>query len=125
GDVAEIALAEIEADIVPQHQEEALGGWLVEAELLFKLRDELRVEALGAAIARGRPARLEALAGHVGARARSKARVCPAGLPRYLGNHLLDGSARRELYHDEGNEHDAEQCRNHEKQAAEDIGAHQ
>src|SRR5690606_24775085 len=94
GDVAEIALAEIEADIVPQHQEEALGGWLVEAELLFKLRDELRVKALGAAIARGRPARLEALAGHVGARACSKARVCPAGLPRYLGNHLLDGSAR-------------------------------
>src|SRR6516162_7402748 len=50
GGVAKIALAEIEPRIVPQHQEKALVGWLVEAELLLQALDEFRVEALGAAV---------------------------------------------------------------------------
>src|SRR4029077_1231991 len=49
-DVAEITLAEIEADVVPQHDSEALIGRLVEAELLFELLDKFRIEALRAAI---------------------------------------------------------------------------
>ena len=49
-DVAEIAVAEIEARIVPQHQAEAFERRLVEAELLFQLGDEFGVEALRAAI---------------------------------------------------------------------------
>src|SRR6201987_3294948 len=39
-DVAEIALAEVEAHIIPQHDEEALIGRLVEAELLLETLDE-------------------------------------------------------------------------------------
>src|SRR5262249_17071531 len=50
GGVAEIALAEIEARIVPQHQEKALIGRFVEAELLLQALDEFRVEALSAAV---------------------------------------------------------------------------
>ena len=49
-DVAKIALAEIEADVVPHHDEKTLVGRLVEAELLFQAFDELRIEALGAAV---------------------------------------------------------------------------
>ncbi len=52
-DVAEVALAEIEARVVPQHQAEALQRRLVEAELLLELLDELRVEPLRAAVFRG------------------------------------------------------------------------
>ena len=37
GNVAEIALAEIEARIIPDHQEEALQRRLVEAELPFEV----------------------------------------------------------------------------------------
>src|SRR5262249_34868646 len=48
--VAEIALAEVEADIVSEHDEEALVGRLVEAELLLQALDELRIEPLRAAI---------------------------------------------------------------------------
>ena len=50
--VAEIALAEIEPQIVPQHQREAFMRRLVEAELLFQLCDKSGVEALRAAILR-------------------------------------------------------------------------
>src|SRR4029077_14903980 len=49
-DVAEIALAEIEAHIVPQHDEEALVSRFVEAELLLEALDEGGVEPLRAAI---------------------------------------------------------------------------
>ncbi len=44
--IAEIALPEIEHGVVPDHQEEAFVRRLVEAELLFQLLDEFRVEAL-------------------------------------------------------------------------------
>src|SRR5262249_59750830 len=61
--VAKIALAEIEAQIVPQHEEEALVGWLVEAELLLQALDEFRVEALRATIFRARRVHRGAAAG--------------------------------------------------------------
>src|SRR5262249_36290562 len=68
GGVAKIALAEIEPRVVPQHQEKALVGRLVEAELLLQALDEFGVEALRAAVfgahrvdgaAAGLPARAE------------------------------------------------------------------
>src|SRR5580700_8073759 len=52
GDVAKIALAEIEARVIAEHDEKALIGRLVEAELLFQALDEFRIEPLGAAIFR-------------------------------------------------------------------------
>src|SRR5690606_8365437 len=50
--VAEEALAEVEAGIVPQHPEEAFQRRLVEAELLFQPGDEFGIEPLCAAISR-------------------------------------------------------------------------
>ena len=41
--VAEIALAEIKAEIIPHEHEEALIGGLVEAELLLEALDKFRV----------------------------------------------------------------------------------
>jgi hypothetical protein len=49
-DVAEVALAEIEQEIVLHHQDEALVRRLVEAELLLEALDEFLVEPLGAPI---------------------------------------------------------------------------
>ena len=48
-----------------------------------------------------------------------------AALAGELGNDLLDRPARSELDDGEGNRHDAEQGRDHQKDAAQDIGAHQ
>jgi len=45
-------VAEVEARIIPQHDEKALIGRLVEAELLFQALDEFGIEALRAAIFR-------------------------------------------------------------------------
>src|SRR5262249_35667222 len=50
--VAEIALAEVEGRVVADHQEETLVGRLVEAELLLKVLDEFRIEALRTAVFR-------------------------------------------------------------------------
>src|SRR3984893_19472578 len=92
--VAEIALAEIEADVIPQHDEEALIGRLVEAELLFQLLDErgveparaavFRVDGVGAGAALHLPARTEIPAGRTGD-ARGRAGVRPGE----LGNEVL------------------------------------
>ena len=49
-DIAEVALAEIKQQVVLQHQEEALVGGLVEAELLLELLDKLRIKTLGATV---------------------------------------------------------------------------
>ena len=53
GPVLEEALAEVEADVAPQHPEEALVRRPVEAELPFELLDELRIEPPGAAVLAG------------------------------------------------------------------------
>ena len=97
-DVAEIALAEIEADIVPQHQAEALERRLVEAELLFELGDEFGVEPLCAAVfGRAFAAFAEARRRRAVAAAAADAVAGVAALAGQLGDDLLDRAARREL----------------------------
>src|SRR4029078_5475625 len=53
-DIAEIALSEVKADVVPEHQRKARVGRLIEAELLFELLDELGIETLRATVLRAR-----------------------------------------------------------------------
>src|SRR5690606_17082605 len=48
-----------------------------------------------------------------------------ATLAGKLRNHALDWTAGGELNHSEGNSHDAEYRRDHQKQTAENISAHQ
>ena len=112
-DVAEIALAEIEAHIVPEHDEEALVGRLVETELLFQALDEFGVEPLGAAVfgvdvelaaALQRAAGAEIAAGGTG-NTRGRAGV-GAGK---LGDDAFDRAAGGELHHDERHQHDPEE----------------
>src|SRR5262249_9125752 len=103
-DVAEIAVTKIEAEVVPQHQAEALIPWLVEAELLLEPLDEFRIEALRAAIARADDVAARLLAGvrplEIAAAARNARgrRHVTAG---QLRDHALDRSAGRELDHGE------------------------
>ena len=103
---------------------------LVEAELHLELLDEVRIEALGAAILRGRGVDLRA-ALHLAARAEVAALAgsrypgaCAGVGAGELGDHPLDRPARRELHHHERNQHDAEQGRDHEQEAADDVGGH-
>jgi hypothetical protein len=126
--VAEKALAEIERGEIPQHQEEALVGGLVEAELLLQAFDEFRIEPLRAAILRGDvgtadrlplPARREIAALRTGD-ARGRAGVGAGN----LRDDLLDRPAGRELHDHERDQHDPEQGRNHEQNAADDVGGH-
>ena len=129
-DVAEIALAEIEADVIPQHDAEALVGRLVEAELLFQLLDEFRIEPLRAAVFRGhrvdaRAALRHAAAAEIAAGRAGNARGRAGIGAGELGDHLLDRPAGRELHHDERHQHDAEHGRDHEQQAADDVGGHE
>ena len=101
---------------------------LVEAELLFQLLDEVLAQSLRAAIFRVRRielpgalqlARAEIAAGRAGD-ARGRAGV-GAGK---LRDHPLDRAAGRELDHHERDQHDAEQGRDHEQHAADQIGRH-
>ena len=115
-------------DEVPQHQEEALVGRLVEAELLFQLLMnsgsrpcapryfELTASTCEPPCA---AARAEVAARRAGD-ARGRAGV-GAG---ELRDHALDRPAGRELHHHERHQHDAEQRRDHEQQAADDVGGH-
>ncbi len=97
-DVAEIAVAEIEAGIVPQHLAEALERRLVEAELLLELGDEFRVETLRAAVFRRAFAATVGAAAAAGiAAAAGNAVGGVAALAGQLGDDLLDRAAGREL----------------------------
>ena len=100
----------------------------VEAELQLELLDELRVEPLRAAIARGgcvgAAARLRLPAGEIAGCAAGDARGGAGIGALQLRQDALHRPARRELHDDEGDEHDAEQRRDHEQQAAGDIGEH-
>ena len=51
--------------------------------------------------------------------------VTPPPLPFQFGDHLLDRAARGELNDDEVDGDDAEQRRDHQQQAADQVGAHQ
>ncbi len=129
GDLAvlEEALAEIEGQVVAQHDEEALVHRLVEAELLLQFRDELRVQPLGAAIASRRPLLLgRGLGAGADLGARPAAEAC-RGLDRGAlqpGEDLLDRAAGGRLDDQEVEDHDPEQRRDHQQQAADDIGDH-
>ena len=108
--VLEVAVAEVEPQVVPHHQRETLVGWPVEAELLLQAGDELRIESLAAGVAglRGRPHRRRRGDGRGGGNTESGG----------LDDRLLDRAARRELHDDEVDDHDAEQRRHDEEQAA-------
>src|SRR5262249_16228906 len=127
-DVAEIALAEIEASEIPHHQRETLGRRLVEAELLFQALDEVGIKPLCAAIFRAH--RVGRRAGGSAARAEIALTTRDAGGAAGIGtgelrDHALNRSARRELDDDERDEENSEQSRNHQQNAAGDIGAHE
>ena len=126
-DVAEIALAEIEAREIPHHQRETLRRRLVEAELRLELLDELRIEPLRAAVFRidgiGGGADLGPCA-EIAAGGARYARAAPVSAPESCAMHALDRPAGRELHDHERDEQDAEQCRDHQQHAAGDIGAH-
>src|SRR5262249_53758026 len=126
--VAEIALAEIEAEVIPHHDEEALVGGLIEAELLLQLLDERGIEPARAAIF-GVDGVGAGTALHLPARTEIPARTADAGggaglRAAELGDDVLDRSARRELHDNEGRQHDAEQGRDHEQDAPDDVGGH-
>src|SRR5690606_24110029 len=113
----------IEADVVPDHQQEAFVRRLVEAELLFQLLNELGIKALRTAIA-GTRARALKLAGIHGLAA-TDARVGTAALTGDLGDDLLDRATGCKLDDDERNEHDPKKGGDHQEQTPEDIGSHQ
>ena len=126
--VAEVALAEVEAQVVPEHEKKALVGGLVEAELLLQAFDEFGIEPLCTTIfgvdielpARlQRPARAEVAAGRAG-----NARGRPGVVSGQLGDDAFDRPAGRELHHDERYQHDPEDGRDHEEKSADDVGGH-
>ncbi len=102
-------------------------GGLVEAELVLELLDERGVEPLGAAIARG-----HRIGGRRGAAAGCADIAAAAGNARgrrnviaaELRDDALDRAAGRELHDGERHQQDPEQRRDHEQDAAEDIGGH-
>ncbi len=130
GHVAEIAPPEIEADIVPQHQEEALVRRLVEAELPLQAFDEFRIEALRAAVFRGcsaielAGARLSARAEIAALRTAGDARAGAGVGARQHRQHALDRPARRELHDHERHQHHPENGGNDEQEAPDDVGRH-
>src|SRR6185295_13372577 len=107
-DVAEVAVAEIECEIVPHHQQEALVNRLVEAELLLELLDEFRIDALAADLTHARSA---------------DPRRCFDVGSLDLRDHPLDRPPRRELDDRESHEHDSDQRRYHQQQPLEDVKA--
>ncbi len=125
GLVAEIALPEIEHQIVADHLQEPFMQWLVEAELGLKLLDEFRVQSLGTAIAAvlnagSRLSTTRNLATPRTRQPRARTDRCPLD----LSDHLLHGSAGGELDDGEIDQQDHEQGRDHQQQATDDIGDH-
>src|SRR5690606_34357730 len=118
-DVAIVAVAEIEAQIVPQHHAEALERWLVEAELPFDALDQLRWQALAAAIDPGAElAPLRRLARQVASAAARYTLHDRGILSREIGERLLHRTAGGKLGDEERDGHDAEHGRAHQQQAA-------
>ena len=123
--VAVVALAEIEGRVVARQDPEALPRRLVEAVLLLELLDEFRIEALRAAIARGDVAAgLRRAAAPICAAPAAEARGRALVGALQLRDRALDRAARHELHDGEGNGHDPEDRRDHQQEAAEDIGEH-
>ena len=99
---------------------------LVETELFFQRLDELWIKPLrtlvfdativarlGLIVA---PRFIPGIAADAGSRIRIRA--------LHLGDHLLDGTAGYKLDHGKCHEHDPNQCRDHQQNAFEEIGAH-
>jgi hypothetical protein len=95
------------------------------AELALEILDELRVEPLGAAGAAGAavPGRRAAATADLAAAA-ADARGRRHGGALELRDQLLDGPARRRVHDEKVEHHDPEQRRDHEQQAASDVGRH-
>src|SRR6185312_8153732 len=118
GNVAEIALAEVEACIVPYHQRETFRRRLVEAVLLFQALDEGGIKPLCSPIfrvdrIRARRTGLTAVT-EIATAAGHPRQTAGVGA-RKLGNDAIDRPAGRKLHDDEGDEEDAEQCRQHQQ----------
>src|SRR5262245_55332920 len=129
-DVTEVALAEIEQQIVLEHYEKALIGGLIEAELLLELPDKFRIETLRAAVFG--TALAEVLAGLPVARAAQTVALAAADArrggnigARTLGDHAFNRTTRRELNDSEADQHDPEHGRNDQQQSFQEIACHQ
>src|SRR5690606_30501233 len=136
-DVAGIASAEIEAQVVADHPEEAFDHRLVEAILLLKLADIRIGKSLRGAVAKAADVEMAPPAiATVGGRLRVAGRladiVVAAGDARgrsdrhslCFRNRLFDRAAWCELDDHEVDHHDPEQGRNHEQQTSDDVGDH-
>ena len=124
--VAEVALPEVEAQVVPHHGEEALDGRAVEAVHPLDLAHELRVEPTRATVP-GRDVRSRAPDRLPSAGARDPRRHvhAPAGVGLAdLREELLHRAAGRDVDDDEVEDHDPEQGRDHEQEPADDVGGH-
>ena len=103
---------------------------LIEAELLFQLCDELRVQSLGAAILAvgvfggGGSRAAPPTVGNFRADISGNASRGFHALTLYLCDQSFDWPAGRDLYHGEVHHHDAEQCRDDEQQTAKNISEH-
>ena len=125
-DVAEIALAEIEAHIVPDEQTEPLQRRLVEAELLFQTGDECRIQAPARRDISNCPPKAKLILALTEiSTATADAVHGIAALAGELADNPLYGPAGHELHNDEADKQDPEKCRDHQNQATEDIGSHQ
>src|SRR5690606_13169052 len=113
--VAEEAVTEVEGQIPLDHQPEAFMCRLVEAVHTLDLGDDVRVQALGAAVV--------AAAGHLTLGAAGN----PAGGPLEafeVGDHLLHRATGSGLDDQEVDQQNAEQGRDDQQQAPRDVGEH-
>jgi hypothetical protein len=116
---------EVEDRVVPHHDQEPLPGRLVEPELPLQLPDQVGIDA-----PRGARVRRLAARRHPAARARladagaAHARRGLGGVAAKPRDHEIDRAARRRLHDDEVGEHDADQRRDHEQQAAREVADH-
>jgi len=101
--VAEITLPQVESRKALEHQHIALERRLVETVQRLQLRDLLRVHAV--------------------VRAQTEWHRALGALAQFV-LHLLDGAARHELDHDERERQHADERRNHQQQAFEDVAPH-
>ena len=101
-------------EIVAEHDQEALGRRLVEAEHPANVSDDMRVEPAAAAIG--------AVTGRHGLAAAASHSGGGAAMALQLGDHLLDRAARGELHDDEIDGDDAEEGGDQQQQAAEEVG---
>ncbi len=109
-------MPEIQREIVPHHQKEALNRRLVETELLFEALNQLGIKAPCAAIA-GVNAGVAAASRlrnspYFARRPANAARGVDIGAVE-LRDDALNRAARSELHDGEADQHDAEQSWNH------------